>query len=76
MLGDGKTEYDLGNDGKANSIAACSVRRLRLHDPSPPSDSGEQAKVRRTDIATKLRMTYFRNDFFQASRVIYSKYSS
>ncbi|KIM30477.1 hypothetical protein M408DRAFT_328060 [Serendipita vermifera MAFF 305830] len=47
MLGDGKTEYDLGNDGKANSIAACS------------------AKVRRTDITTKLRMTYFRDDFFQ-----------
>ncbi|KAG8804850.1 hypothetical protein FRC18_007017, partial [Serendipita sp. 400] len=47
MLGDGKTEYDLGNDGKANSIAACS------------------AKVRRTDITTKLRMIYFRDDFFQ-----------
>lgn len=25
MLGDGQTEYDLGNDGKANSIAACTV---------------------------------------------------
>lgn len=47
MMGDGNTEYDLGNDGKANSIAACS------------------AKVRRTDITTKIRMTYFRDDFFQ-----------
>ena len=25
MLGDGKTEYDQGNDGEANAIGACSV---------------------------------------------------
>jgi hypothetical protein len=25
MLGDGKTKYDQANDGKANSIGACSV---------------------------------------------------
>ncbi|KAG8801581.1 hypothetical protein FRC17_006608 [Serendipita sp. 399] len=47
MMGDGNTEYDQGNDGKLNSIGACS------------------AKVRRTDITTKLRMIYFRDDFFQ-----------
>ncbi|PVG02551.1 hypothetical protein CPB86DRAFT_751326 [Serendipita vermifera] len=47
MLGDGYTEYDLGNDGKANSIAACS------------------AKIRRTDITTKIRIIYFKNDFLQ-----------
>lgn len=26
MMGDGKTEYDSGNDGKANEIGGCSVR--------------------------------------------------
>ena len=67
MLGDGKTEYDLGNDGKKNSIAACSVRWLRVHTESPSDPDGEQAKVRRTDIATKLRITYFRDDFLQVS---------
>ena len=25
MLGDGKTSYDVGNDGDAQSIGACSV---------------------------------------------------
>jgi len=47
MLGDGKTKYDQANDGKANSIAACSAR------------------VRKADITTKLRMTYFKDDFLQ-----------
>jgi mannose-binding lectin 2 len=70
MLGDGKTEYDLGNDGKANSIAACSVRMLRLHVTDQPLSDDEQAKVRRTDIATKLRMTYFRNDFLQVRLLV------
>lgn len=27
MLGDGKTTYDAANDGKANELAGCSVRR-------------------------------------------------
>jgi hypothetical protein len=30
MLGDGETEYDLANDGKENSIAACSVREIYM----------------------------------------------
>lgn len=29
MLGDGKTSYDLGNDGDSNAIGSCSVRRAR-----------------------------------------------
>lgn len=29
MLGDGKTSYDLGNDGDPNAIGACSVGRLQ-----------------------------------------------
>ena len=28
MLGDGQTSYDIGNDGKANELGGCSVRRL------------------------------------------------
>lgn len=30
MLGDGKTSYDLGNDGDSNAIGSCSVRQLRI----------------------------------------------
>lgn len=43
MLGDGKTSYDLDNDGDSNSIGACS------------------AFYRRTNIATKLKITYLRD---------------
>ncbi|CAE7207440.1 unnamed protein product [Rhizoctonia solani] len=45
MLGDGKTSYDLANDGASNELAACS------------------ANVRKTDIATKLKLTYFRDEY-------------
>ncbi|CUA74527.1 L-type lectin-like domain-containing protein C126,08c [Rhizoctonia solani] len=45
MLGDGKTSYDLANDGASNELAGCS------------------ANVRKTDIATKLKLTYFRDEY-------------
>ncbi|CCO31760.1 L-type lectin-like domain-containing protein C126,08c [Rhizoctonia solani AG-1 IB] len=45
MLGDGKTIYDVGNDGASNELAACS------------------ANIRKTDIATKLKLTYFKNEY-------------
>ncbi|KAF8678963.1 Legume-like lectin family, partial [Rhizoctonia solani] len=45
MLGDGKTVYDVGNDGASNELAACS------------------ANVRKTDIATKLKLTYFKDEY-------------
>lgn len=28
MLGDGKTSYDLGDDGDSNAIGSCAVRQL------------------------------------------------
>ncbi|KAF8706864.1 Legume-like lectin family, partial [Rhizoctonia solani] len=45
MLGDGKTVYDVGNDGASNELAACS------------------ANVRKTDIATKLKLIYFKDEY-------------
>ncbi|CAE6335530.1 unnamed protein product [Rhizoctonia solani] len=45
MLGDGKTAYDVGNDGASNELAACS------------------ANIRKTDIATKLKLTYFKDEY-------------
>jgi mannose-binding lectin 2 len=45
MHGDGKTEYDYGNDGEKNSIGACS------------------ANFRRTNVATKLKITYLKDTF-------------
>lgn len=32
MVGDGKTKYDQGNDGKANELAGCSARGMRNAD--------------------------------------------
>lgn len=32
MVGDGKTKYDQGNDGKANELAGCSARGMRNPD--------------------------------------------
>jgi mannose-binding lectin 2 len=45
MLGDGKTSYDVGNDGDKQSIGGCS------------------ANFRRTNVATKLKITYVKNNF-------------
>jgi len=45
MLGDGKTSYDVGDDGDAQSIGGCS------------------ANFRRTNVATKLKVTYVRDKF-------------
>ncbi|KAI1791117.1 legume-like lectin family-domain-containing protein [Ganoderma leucocontextum] len=45
MLGDGKTPYDLDNDGEKNNLGACS------------------ANFRRTNVATKLKITYLREQY-------------
>jgi len=45
MLGDGKTSFDVGNDGHEQSIGGCS------------------ANIRRTNVATKLKITYVKNNF-------------
>lgn len=45
MLGDGKTSYDVGNDGDATQLGACS------------------ANYRRTNVATKLKITYIKDAF-------------
>ncbi|CAL1711508.1 unnamed protein product [Somion occarium] len=45
MLGDGKTSYDLENDGEATKIGACG------------------ANYRRTNVATKLKITYIKDAY-------------
>jgi len=45
MLGDGKTSYDVGNDGDSTQIGACS------------------ANYRRTNVATKLKITYIKDAY-------------
>ncbi|KAH0538284.1 hypothetical protein FGG08_005104 [Glutinoglossum americanum] len=47
MLGDGKTKYDHGNDGKANELAGCSAR------------------IRKADVPTKARLTYFQDSYLK-----------
>ena len=60
MLGDGKTSYDLANDGDSNAIGSCSVRQLRITPAYYPRPFF-QAFYRRTNIATKLKITYLRD---------------
>ncbi|EIN06594.1 concanavalin A-like lectin/glucanase [Punctularia strigosozonata HHB-11173 SS5] len=45
IKGDGKTNYDLGNDGDSQSLGACS------------------ANVRRTNVATKAKITYVKDEY-------------
>ncbi|KAF7289284.1 Mannose ER-Golgi intermediate compartment [Mycena indigotica] len=45
MIGDGKTSYDVGNDGDGQEVGACS------------------ANFRQTNVATKLKITYVKNQF-------------
>ncbi|CAG8466577.1 7191_t:CDS:2, partial [Acaulospora morrowiae] len=47
MMGDGNTEYDHANDGKANHIAGC------------------EADIRGKSVATKARITYFKNTYLE-----------
>lgn len=47
MIGDGKTEYDLGNDGDGTQVGACS------------------ANVRRTNVATKVKLTFIRDAYLK-----------
>lgn len=47
MMGDGKTEYDHDNDGKANHLAGC------------------EADIRGRSIATKARITYYKNTYLE-----------
>ncbi|CAG8442179.1 3319_t:CDS:2, partial [Acaulospora colombiana] len=47
MMGDGNTEYDHDNDGKANHLAGC------------------EADIRGRPIATKARITYYKNTYLE-----------
>ncbi|KAK7057726.1 mannose ER-golgi intermediate compartment [Favolaschia claudopus] len=45
MLGDGKTSYNVGNDGDGQTFGACT------------------ANFRQTNVATKVKITYVKDDF-------------
>ncbi|CAG8746708.1 3054_t:CDS:2 [Gigaspora margarita] len=47
MMGDGHTEYDNANDGKANELAGC------------------EADIRGKSVATKARITYYKNTYLE-----------
>ncbi len=47
MIGDGKTSYDLPNDGIPNEVAGC------------------EADIRSKSIATKARITYYKNTYLE-----------
>jgi len=70
MLNDGTKEYDQANDGEANALGACSVRFkvplfvLVLKLIKLP---WEQANYRRTNVATKLKVTYMKDELLQVS---------
>ncbi|KZP13724.1 hypothetical protein FIBSPDRAFT_868993 [Athelia psychrophila] len=49
MIGDGKTKYDQGGDGDANSAGGCS------------------ANFRRSNVATKLKVTYVKGSYLNVA---------
>jgi mannose-binding lectin 2 len=51
MVGDGQTEYDNANDGKRNEVAGC--------------EADIRNGVRNRDIATKARITYYKNTYLE-----------
>lgn len=65
MIGDGELEYDIGNDGEKYSLGACSVSTAHISFAKWPTQTrrANQANFRRTNVATKLKMTYLRDQY-------------
>lgn len=65
MIGDGELEYDIGNDGEKYSLGACSVSTAHISFAKWPTQTrrAKQANFRRTNVATKLKMTYLRDQY-------------
>ena len=67
MLGDGRTRYDLGNDGEVNSIASCSVSCSPFLFSSTLTFDDLQANFRQTNVPTKFRLTYVKDGYLDVS---------
>ena len=58
ILNDGSKTYDVGKDGAGQEAAQCSVRRsIRIPMLT------RQIDYRKAEVATKLKLTYFKNHF-------------
>ena len=62
VLLDGKTQYDWGNDGDSQALGGCSVR-FYVNSWCFVTDSVLQVNFRRTNVATKLKLTYLKGSF-------------
>jgi hypothetical protein len=60
FLFDGSQSYDFGNDGDGQTIGACSVSHRPLLIPPFLELTLTKANVRRTNVATKLKVTYIK----------------
>jgi lectin, mannose-binding 2 len=60
MMGDGKTQYDRANDGKANEMGGCSVGQedARMSTTNNPQARG----LRGSAVPTKARLTYVKEE--------------
>ena len=63
MLGDGKTPYDIASDGDKDSLGACSVCLRIFVVGQEDSLITVKASLRRTNVATKLRLTYIKDTY-------------
>ena len=70
ILGDGKTKYDYGNDGHDQAIGACSVSLFPEASTYNNSIVLQKANFRRTNVATKLKLTYVKDNFLDVSPCI------
>jgi lectin, mannose-binding 2 len=60
MMGDGKTQYDRANDGKANELGGCSVSLIKAHGSR--TDHMQARGLRGAAVASKARITYIKEE--------------
>lgn len=63
FLFDGSQSYDFGNDGEGQTLGGCSVRVHLSSEKYGSIFNLSQANVRRTNVATKLKVTYVKGSF-------------
>lgn len=66
IKGDGQTKYDVANDGDSQALGSCSVR-LNASSIFQLLTYPTQANIRRTNVATKLKVTYLKDEYMDVS---------
>jgi lectin, mannose-binding 2 len=69
MQGDGKTSYDLANDGASNVIGECTVRTI-VYGALLRFQQTVQVNFRGSSVATKLKVIYVKDKVLDVRRSV------